>query len=72
MAVNDSRSYLPIRFNSNYSENFDEIINCQITNRKSDSGLIDRNKPTIRPRAGSYRIGNELISTYVSTTAYVI
>lgn len=72
MAVNDSRSYLPIRFNSNYSENFDEIINCQITNRKSDSGLIDRNKPMIRPRAGSYRIGNELISTYVSTTAYAI
>lgn len=72
MAVNDSRSYLPIRFNSNYSENFDEIINCQITNRKSDSGLIDRNKPMLRPRAGSYRIGNELISTYVSTTAYAI
>lgn len=72
MAVQDVPQTIKVRFNDSYSEYFDELINVQITNRKSDTGLIEKNRPMLRPRAGSYRVGNELISTWSSTTAYII
>jgi len=63
---------IPIKFNERYSNYFDSIYNCEISNRKSDRGLIEKDRPQIWPRPGTSRIGNEIIKDWSSATAYVI
>lgn len=63
---------IKIRFEQWYGGFFDELINVRLSNRKSDSGFIDKENPMLRPRYGSYRVGNEIIKTWDSTTAYNI
>ena len=62
---------IPIRFNERYSNYFDSIYNCEISNRKSDKGLIEKDRPQIGPRNGTSRIGNEVIKDWSNATAYV-
>jgi len=61
-----------VRFNERYSNYFDSIYNCEISNRKSDRGLIEKDRPQIWPRPGTSRIGNEVIKDWTSATTYVI
>lgn len=61
-----------IKFNERYSNYFDTIFNAEIGNRKSDIGLIEKDRPMIRPRLGTSRVGSTVIGTWSSSTAYVV
>jgi len=63
---------ITIKFNERFSNYFDTIFNSEIGNRKSDIGLIEKDRPMIRPRQGTSRVGNAIIATWSSSTAYVV
>lgn len=70
--VENKPSEIQIRFNEKYSNYFDEVFNCDLSNRASDIGFTERDRPMLRPRPGSTRVGNTIIGTWSSVTAYVI
>lgn len=72
MAVVDPAKPIQIRFNEKYSNFFDEVFNCALSNRTSDSGFIEKDRPMLRPRAGTLRLGDPLITSWSSATVYVI
>ncbi len=72
MSVNDTDSVIQVRFNEKTRNFFDELINCELGNRKSDQGFIEIDRPMLKPRRGSTRVGNELISDWLSSTTYVV
>ena len=72
MPVVDPSKTIQIRFNAKYSNFFDEVFNCDLSNRTSDSGLIEKDRPMLRPRPGTWRVGDTLITTWSAATAYVI
>lgn len=53
MPVVDPSKTIQIRFNAKYSNFFDEVFNCDLSNRTSDSGLIEKDRPMLRPRPGT-------------------
>lgn len=63
---------IQIRFNTQYSKYFDAIYNSQLSNRKSDTGQIETDRPMLGPRSGTSRIGNSLILDWNIATAYSI
>jgi len=63
---------IQIRFNTQYSKYFDAIYNSQLSNRKSDTGQIETDRPMLGPRAGTSRVGNSLILDWNIATAYSI
>lgn len=72
MPVEDASQVIQVRFNKKYSWYFDEFVNCDLSNRKSDSGLIEVDRPMLRPRRGTVRVGNALVTNWSSATAYVV
>lgn len=72
MPATDNQSVVQVRFNEKTRNFFDELINCDLGNRKSDQGFIEVDRPMLKPRNGSTRIGNELISDWSSSTTYVV
>ena len=70
--VEEAKKPIQVRFGEKYSQFFDEIINCELANRKSDSGFIEQEKPMIKPRPWSTRIGNTLVPSWDVATAYVL
>lgn len=72
MPATDNQSSVQVRFNEKTRNFFDELINCDLGNRKSDQGFIEVDRPMLKPRNGSTRIGNELISDWSSSTTYVV
>lgn len=71
MAVVDPSKQIQIRFNDKYSNFFDEVFNSDLSNRTSDSGFIEKERPMLRPRQGTLRSGSTIISSWSSATAYV-
>lgn len=69
--VEDVKKPIQIRFGERSSQFFDEIINCELANRKSDQGFIEQEKPMIKPRSGTTRTGNTLCPSWDTTVAYV-
>ena len=63
---------IKIRFNTDYSKYFDVIQNCQLSNRKSDTGQIETDRPMIGPRNGTSRVGNSLVHDWDIATAYIL
>ena len=63
---------ISIKFSERYSNFFDSIFNCEIWNRKSDIGLIEKDRPMLKPRMGTIRIWNEIVGDWSNVTAYVI
>lgn len=63
---------ITIKFNERYSNYFDTIFNAEIGNRKSDIGLIEKDRPMIKPRLGTSRVWDSVIKTWSNATAYVI
>jgi len=63
---------ITIKFNERYSNYFDTIFNAEIGNRKSDIGLIEKDRPMIRPRLGTSRVWSTVIGTWSSATTYVV
>jgi len=63
---------ITIKFNERYSNYFDTIFNSEIGNRKSDIGLIEKDRPQIWPRPGTSRVGSTVIGTWSNATAYVV
>jgi len=63
---------ITIKFNEKYSNYFDTIFNAEIGNRKSDIGLIEKDRPMIKPRLGTSRVWDSVIKTWSNATAYVI
>ncbi len=61
---------IQIRFNSQYSKYFDAIYNSQLSNRKSDTGQVETDRPMMRPRDGTTRIGDTLTPDWNISTAY--
>jgi hypothetical protein len=72
MPATDNQSVVQVRFNEKTRNFFDELINCDLGNRKSDQGFIEVDRPMLKPRNGSTRVGNELISDWSSSTTYVV
>lgn len=70
--VEEVKKPIQIRFGEKYSQFFDEIINCELANRKSDGWFIEQDKPMIKPRPGTIRTGNTLTPSWDVATAYVI
>jgi hypothetical protein len=68
--VEDTKKPIQVRFGEKYSQFFDEIINCELANRKSDQGFIEQEKPMLKPRPGSIRTGNSLAPSWEVATAY--
>lgn len=72
MTVVDPSRTIQIRFNEKYSNFFDEVFNCDLSNRTSDSGFIEKDRPMLRPRPGTLRMWNTIITSWSSSTAYVV
>lgn len=68
--VEDAKKPIQVRFGEKYSQFFDEIINCELANRKSDRGFIEVEKPMLKPRPWSSRVGNTLCPSWDIATAY--
>lgn len=68
--VEEVKKPIQIRFGEKYSQFFDEIVNCELANRKSDNGFTEQEKPMIKPRPGSTRTGNTLVPSWDIATAY--
>ncbi len=69
--VEDKAQVIQIRFNKKYSSFFDEFLNCELANRKSDVGFIEVERPMLKPRRGTARVGNELVTDWDIATAYL-
>lgn len=63
---------ITIKFNERYSNYFDTILNSDIGNRKSDIGLIEKDRPMIRPRLWTSRVWSTIIGTWSNSTTYVV
>lgn len=72
MAVVDPSKPVQIRFNDKYSNFFDEVLNCDLSNRTSDSWFIEKDRPMLRPRPGTLRTWDPLITSWSAATSYVI
>ena len=56
MTATDEESVIKVRFNEKTRNFFDELINCDLGNRKSDQGFIEVDRPMLKPRQGSTRL----------------
>jgi hypothetical protein len=65
-------STIKVRFNEWYWNFFDELINVRLSNSWNDLGFIEKDRPMLWPRNGSYRIGNNLINDWLSSTSYIL
>lgn len=68
--------YIPVKFNEKFANFFDIMQNGDISNRKSDTGYIEKDRPMFWPRRGSLRVGDTLINDWVAgsynTGKYVV
>jgi hypothetical protein len=62
---------ISIRFNEKSRGYFDTIENAELSNRKQDTGLVELDRPMLRPRAGTVRYGSVVIATWNIATAYL-
>ena len=69
--VEEQKKPIQIRFGEKYSQFFDEIVNCELANRKSDQGFTEENQPMLKPRPWTVRVGNTLAPSWDVATAYV-
>lgn len=61
-----------VRFSDRHAGFFDEMINVALSNRKSDSWFIEKDRPMLWPRPWSYGIGNKIITSWSASTSYSI
>ena len=60
MAVTDPIQAIKYKINENFARLFDELVNIEIVNRKSDIGFSESEKMMIKMRPGTSRVGQQL------------
>jgi len=60
MAEKNPSINLKYKIDKNFANNFDELVNIEVSNRKSDVGFTETDKLMIRMRPGTTQVGNTI------------